>query len=287
MTESNSETPIGRMHVPVPQLLVSVRSADEAIAASAGGCQILDVKEPSHGSLGKADNLVIEQVLQTGLSAGLPVSAALGEVTDYATLQQKGKSDQRLPKSLSDLSFTKLGLAGLCGDSEWSTRWQDTMSLLTESFSQNSVSSFHQWVAVIYADWERAAAPSPDAIVDCVLSSRLSSGTQIAGVLVDTWSKDSGRLLDALHVEQLRDLAAAVQRSGRFFAIAGRLTSSMLPAVASVQPDIVAIRSAACRNEDRTSSVDETAVRAFRASIDRAFSSPAPEQTLSIGASRE
>jgi (5-formylfuran-3-yl)methyl phosphate synthase len=290
MTESNSETPMGRMHA--PQLLVSVRSASEANAASAGGCQILDVKEPSLGSLGKADNVVIEQILQAGRSAGIQVSAALGEVTDYSTLQGSDDSDQRLPESLSELSFTKLGLAGLSRDRNWATRWQDTMSLLTDSFAKDSFAkdrpgSLHQWVAVIYADWERAAAPSPDAIVDCVLSSSLSTETGIAGVLVDTWSKDSGRLLDALDVEQLRGLSTAVQRSGRFFAVAGRLTSSMLPALTSVRPDIVAIRSAACRNEDRTSTIDESAVRAFRASIDRTFSSPASEQPLSIGVSLE
>ena len=284
MTESNSETPSDRTHL--PQLLVSVRSADEAVAASAGGCQILDVKEPSFGSLGKADNDVIEQVLQTGLTAGIPVSAALGEVTDYSPMPRSENLNEGLPESLSQLSFTKLGLAGLSRDIKWSARWQDTMSLLTESFSEDRA-SVHQWVAVIYADWVQATAPSPDAIVDCVLSSRLSSDTQIAGVLVDTWSKRSGRLLDALDVEHLHDLAAAIQRSGRFFAVAGRLTSSMLPELNSIQPDIVAIRSAACRNEDRTSTVDETAVREFRASVDRAFYLPTAEQTLSIGATRE
>lgn len=284
MTESNSETSSDRTHV--PQLLVSVRSANEAIAASAGGCQILDVKEPSFGSLGKADNGVIEQVLQAGLRTGIPVSAALGEVTDYSRLPRSENLNEGLPDSLSQLSFTKLGLAGLSLDSKWSARWQDTMSLLTESFSEDRA-SVHQWVAVIYADWEQAAAPSPDAIVDCVLSSRLSSDIRIAGVLVDTWSKKSGRLLDALEVEHLRDLAAAVQHSGRFFAVAGRLTSSMLSELNSIQPDVVAIRSAACRNEDRTSTVDEAAVREFRASVDRVFSLPTAEQTLSIGASRE
>lgn len=285
MTESNSETPFNMTHA--PQLLVSVRSADEAVAAAAGGCQILDVKEPSFGSLGKADNDVIGQVLQTGLTAGIPVSAALGEVTDYSPMSRSENLNEGLPESLSQLSFTKLGLAGLSRDRKWSARWQDTMSLLTESFSADRVGSVHQWVAVIYADSEHAAAPSPDAIVDCVLSSRLSSDNQIAGVLVDTWSKKSGRLLDALDVEHLRDLAAAIQHSGRFFAVAGRLTSSMLPELNSIQPDIVAIRSAACRNEDRTSTVDETAVREFRASVDRAFYLPTAEQTLSIGATRE
>ena len=38
-----------------PGLLVSVRSADEAIAALAGGADVIDVKEPNRGALGAAD----------------------------------------------------------------------------------------------------------------------------------------------------------------------------------------------------------------------------------------
>ncbi|MGC1717590.1 MAG: (5-formylfuran-3-yl)methyl phosphate synthase, partial [Isosphaeraceae bacterium] len=39
---------------PVAQLLVSVRSADEARTALARGASIIDIKEPDHGSLGLA-----------------------------------------------------------------------------------------------------------------------------------------------------------------------------------------------------------------------------------------
>ena len=37
-----------------PSLLVSVRCVDEVAAAIEGGAEIIDVKEPSHGSLGMA-----------------------------------------------------------------------------------------------------------------------------------------------------------------------------------------------------------------------------------------
>ena len=39
-----------------PGLLVSVRSAAEALAALAGGADVIDVKEPNQGSLGAADD---------------------------------------------------------------------------------------------------------------------------------------------------------------------------------------------------------------------------------------
>lgn len=281
MTESISETP--RNNGSSPQLLVSVRSAGEAADAVAGGCQILDVKNPSRGSLGRADASVIEQVLQTGIAAGVSVSAALGEVAEYSTSPGL-EEGRRLSKSLARLSFTKLGLANLGHDSNWSARWQDTMSFLVGYECSSSDNRSPDWVAVVYADWQAAAAPSPNEIVDCVLSSSESTSNRIAGVLVDTWSKKSGRLLDSLTVEQLADLASSVQQTGRFFAVAGRLTSNMLPRLAAVHPDIVAVRSAACLNENRTSSVDADAVRALRTEMDRTFSTGSANAALPIGA---
>lgn len=281
MTESISETP--RSNVSSPQLLVSVRSAAEASVALAGGCQILDVKDPSRGSLGRADDSVVEQVLQTGAAAGVSVSAAMGEVAEYS--KSLGVTDdRRLPNSFAGLSFTKLGLASLSRDRNWSARWEDTMSFLADGIRTRCDNDVPNWVAVVYADWQAADAPSPGAIVDCVLSSSESTSNPIAGVLVDTWSKKSGRLFDSLTVEQLSELADSVQQSGRFFAVAGRLTARMLPKLASVRPDIVAVRSAACRNEERTSSVDAAAVRALRTEIDRTFAVESESTPLSMGA---
>lgn len=281
MTTSISETPCS--NVPSPQLLVSVRSAAEASVALTGGCQILDVKDPSRGSLGRADNSVIEQVLQTGIAAGVSVSAAMGEVRDYSN-SSGDPADRGLPDSLGRLSFTKLGLSSLSRDRNWAARWQDTMSILADGVRSSSHSGPPNWVAVVYADWQAADAPSPNAIVDCVLSSSESTSNHIAGVLVDTWSKKSGRLFDSLTVEQLSELANSVQQSGRFFAVAGRLTADMLPRLASVRPDIVAVRSAACRNEDRTSSVDAAAVRALRTEIDRTIAVESAHTPLPMGA---
>ena len=67
---------------PVAQLLVSVRSADEARSALAGGASIIDVKEPDHGSLGPAPWSVWREVY-TAVSTAAPISVALGELPDW------------------------------------------------------------------------------------------------------------------------------------------------------------------------------------------------------------
>src|SRR5260370_5526659 len=91
------------------QLLVSVRSAEEAAAALAGGAAIIDVKEPSRGPLGRADDAVVQAVLQT--VGGLrPVSAALGELPE---------GGMQAPPIAVSLTFVKWGLAGRGADDSW------------------------------------------------------------------------------------------------------------------------------------------------------------------------
>src|SRR5437879_2488209 len=67
---------------PAPGLLVSVRSSEEAAAALAGGAHVIDIKEPAHGSLGRADDQTVSAVLAC-VAGRRPVSAALGELVDY------------------------------------------------------------------------------------------------------------------------------------------------------------------------------------------------------------
>ncbi|HKB38458.1 MAG TPA: (5-formylfuran-3-yl)methyl phosphate synthase, partial [Gemmataceae bacterium] len=87
--------------VSAPQLLVSVRSAREAEAALAGGADVIDVKEPRRGPLGRADNAVLRAVL-VAIAGRRPVSAALGEL-----IEDGGGSP--LP---AGVRFVKWGLAG-------------------------------------------------------------------------------------------------------------------------------------------------------------------------------
>ena len=56
------EAPAGR----TPQLLVSVRDLGEAAAALAGGADLIDVKEPIRGPLGRADEATIRGIVDAG-----------------------------------------------------------------------------------------------------------------------------------------------------------------------------------------------------------------------------
>src|SRR5262245_38153018 len=85
------------------ELLVSVRSVEEAQAALEGGASIIDVKEPSAGSLGRASFKTITGVVRQ-VARRVPVSAALGE------LGESGEGSDGL--AFLRLDYAKWGLAG-------------------------------------------------------------------------------------------------------------------------------------------------------------------------------
>ena len=72
------------------RLLVSVRSAAEAEAALTGGASVIDVKEPTRGALGRADDGAIADVV-AAVAGRAPVSAALGELRDRPGENYRGR----------------------------------------------------------------------------------------------------------------------------------------------------------------------------------------------------
>jgi uncharacterized protein (UPF0264 family) len=221
----------------VAKLLVSVRSAIEAQAAMAGGAAIIDVKEPSRGSLGRADWSVWRAVSRV-VPATMPLSIALGELTDWP-------GRERLPRGCwSGIDFCKLGLAQAGPD--WRDRWQDLREWLDEEGASRPGGS-PAWVAVVYLDWEAAGAPDPDA----VLAEAAAIG-DAPGVLFDTWDKSRRIDLDA----SWRRWIARVRDSGQFVALAGSLDVEAIHRLRPLEPDIFAVRGAACRAGDRRGPID-------------------------------
>lgn len=238
-----------------PRLLVSVRSADEAKRAISGGAEILDVKEPSRGSLGMATVDQIGQIARfvAAESTITPLSVALGESIEWS-------SGTELPELPVGIQFAKLGLSGCGLNSHWSKDW----IRVREEFECRSASPF-SWVAVGYVDAREARSPG----IDDVISAAIDSGCR--GVLLDTFSKDEKHLLSWIGVESLRAIADRCHHAGLFLALAGKLSLSQLPLLSAIATDVVAVRSAACNHADRTSEICSTRIAEFLNSMQQNF----------------
>ena len=227
------------------RLLVSVRSAEEATAALAGGAHVIDVKEPDRGALGAADPSVWRDVLET-VAGRAPVSAALGELFGGAS-----PTATELAAQTAGLSLTKIGLAGAQSRADWVAAWQRALSAVPPSVCA---------VAVAYADWQTAGGPSPEEVID--------RGAELGCrfVLLDTFDKSRGHLLMHLKLAELARLMDRATASGMRVALAGSLSLALLPRVLPLSPALVAVRGAACRGE-RDSAVDAERVRSLAAAL--------------------
>jgi uncharacterized protein (UPF0264 family) len=237
----------------VAKLLVSVRSVGEALAALAGGAAIIDVKEPLNGSLGRADFAVWREV-RDAVPSSIPISGALGELNDWF-----GLKNVEIPRgAATGVAYCKLGLSD--ARSDWVDGWQAIRQRVADS-----VTSSPEWVAVVYVDWQAARAPDPDAII------RAASETDdCRGVLFDTWSKSRRVGIDLTW----KPIVDRVRESGRFVALAGSLDVDAIARFASLEPDIFAVRGAACAGGDRVGPIDPQRVAALARATRAAFHDP-------------
>jgi (5-formylfuran-3-yl)methyl phosphate synthase len=115
-------------------------------------------------------------------------------------------------------------------------------------------------IAAAYAD---ADALDPPALAPAWLP-ELVQRTGISGALVDTCVKDGRGLYGWMTESELADLIARTRAAGASFAVAGQLTRDHL---CRVEADIVGVRSAVCRDGDRTAELDSELVAAAIAEL--------------------
>ena len=222
-----------------PRLLVSVRSAEEAREALAGGADIIDIKEPEGGSLGAATPGVRLAVARA-VAGAAPLTAALGELQDLG--------DDWKMEHQHGISLYKLGLSG-----SRKTGWRKLLDRVRERIQEASEGEA-DLVAVAYADWKKAACPEPSDLLEYAIDRGFSH------FLLDTFDKN-----------EIAALSGRARRGGLRFVAAGSLQAGQIRAAACAGVDVIAVRGAATIGA-RNAAVDRCAVRELTAGIRGAFS---------------
>jgi uncharacterized protein (UPF0264 family) len=243
--------------------LVSVRNAEEALAALAGGADIVDVKEPAQGSLGAASAAAITAVLHA-VDGRAPVTAAAGELMDLLRAKHAA-----LPEGLA---LCKIGLAGCRDLPDWRAHWRDIVAALAPC-----AEPFKHSVAVVYADWRASRAPEPRDVL------QLGADAGSPALLIDTFDKSAGSLFDIWPIESLRAFLDEVRKHDIMTVLAGSLTLNSIATAGDFEPDLVAVRTAACE-EGRNSAISRQRVESLRRMLITLApaSSSADAQTLRV-----
>lgn len=213
------------------RLLVSVRSAQEALAAVAGGADLVDVKEPRLGSLGSAGSQVWTEVA-AAVCGIRPLSAALGELSDFIPFPAN---------ALRGYTFAKLGLAEMHREQRWCDRWHSVLANLPD------------WITPVAAAYVDEGPPLKEV---CEVGERLGCRT----LLIDTFDKLSGSVFDLMSRSALRDIFKSARDHGMLTVLAGSLRLEHLPLALAFEPDYVAVRGAVCSGS-RAGRLEEALVR--------------------------
>jgi uncharacterized protein (UPF0264 family) len=230
------------------QLLVSAANGDDALAALAGGADIIDTKDPAAGALGAVSLEVFRQI-HSLVAGARPVSAALSDAIDELAIERIARE-----YSEAGATFVKVGFAGIADAGR-------VRSLIAAAVAgvrrAGPFGPAARVVAVTYADQPFIAR---SAVV------QLAAHSGAGGVLIDTADKHGPGLRRLVSTDDLRSWIDSAHDAGLVVAAAGKLTIDDLDWVCDCGADIAGVRGAACEN-GRTSRVVAEKVRRLRKRI--------------------
>jgi len=220
-------------------LLASVRSADEAAIAVAGGADIVDAKEPSAGALGRVEPAVLRAIVRE-VAGRRPVSATIGDLElspDVVSAAVEATAED-------GADIVKIGVFPGALAATWAALRPLTCRGL-------------RLVAVMFAD----RAP------DLIESPARCAEAGFYGVMLDTADKAAGPLTAHLDHEALLAFVCRASCLGLVSGLAGSLRLRDIPDLASLGADYLGFRSALTVG-GRSSGLDAAALCGVRQTLD-------------------
>jgi (5-formylfuran-3-yl)methyl phosphate synthase len=242
-TDFNGPQPPPSRACTVTQILVSVRSVDEALVASAAGVHFIDLKEPGQGALGGLPVPVIRDIVAAlrrqpqHRPVTFKISATIGDLPMH---RLDAISQQVHAVAACGVDYVKVGI----------TREAEAAAVL--AWLGGCGLSI---VPVLIAD---------QGLDDAVLAQALS--LPFAGLMLDTANKKAGSLFDVMSVDAVQHFITTTRQAGVMVGVAGALRIAQLPLLARLAPDFAGFRSAVCAG-DRSAALDPARLRLLLATM--------------------
>ena len=221
------------------KVLISIRSFEELLSAIEGGADIIDLKNPSEGSLGASFPWLIKKI--RNYNNDFTLSVAIGDMPNLpgtAALAASGAVT-------CGADIVKVGLFGPTSFNEGVTLLESIVKA-TKDINQNTLV-----VGAGYADFKFFnGINSMDIPAICN-----SAGADVA--MLDTYLKDGRRLFDFINSEQLRDFVNKAHEFKLLAALAGSISSEDINSLYRLGVDIIGFRGAVCSGSNRRNGVLE------------------------------
>lgn len=219
------------------QLLISVTSPQEALAALAAGADVIDGKDVHRGALGALDPNTLRAIVEA-VAGRAPVSAAVGDWPAEPDVLQRAVEQT----STTGVDWIKIALHP-GGD------WDACLAALAPLARRQRL------VGMLLAD----QTPQPDRHVAAF------AAAGFAGVMLDTAGKRGGSLLEHMDNPSLQAFVQAAARAGLSCGLAGSLRQNDIDRLAqsSLLPDVLGFRGAACQDGERTAALEAVRVTAL------------------------
>jgi (5-formylfuran-3-yl)methyl phosphate synthase len=214
--------------------MISVVSAEEAAQAALARADILDVKNPQEGSLGAQTPRVLQAIRRA--APGAVISAALGDLPNLPGTAALAA----YAAAACGATYIKAGLFGPRTPAEAIHLMREIRQAVSVLFPGVKV------IAAAYADASRAGTLDP------ALLPAIASQAGADGMLIDTAVKDGCTLFDFLNPLRLREIGQQAHAAGLIYGLAGALREADLLRVRDLGADVAGIRSAACRDNQRS-----------------------------------
>lgn len=219
------------------KVLISPINTEEAVAASNGGADIVDVKNPKEGSLGANFPWMISQVKEA-INSKQPISATIGDFN----FKPGTASLAALGAAVAGAEYVKVGLY----DVQTEEQALEMLTNITKAVKDYDPSK--KVVASGYSDYERINSISP------MLLPAIGAEAGVDVVMVDTGIKDGRSTFEFMPEEVLTEFTSAIREHGLQSAIAGTLKFEDMPMIKRIKPDIIGVRGMVCGG-DRTSCI--------------------------------
>jgi uncharacterized protein (UPF0264 family) len=217
------------------KLLVSPINREEAIIASQGGADIIDVKNPKEGSLGANFPWIIRDVKEV-VNGRQPISATIGDFN----YKPGTASLAALGAAAAGADYIKVGLYDIQTEAQ-------ALDLLTKvTRAVKDYDSTKRVVASGYSDYTRINSISP------FLLPAVAAEAEVDVVMVDTAIKDGKSTFEFMDGNELKKFTNLAHEYGLENAIAGSLKFDDLPVLERIGPDIIGVRGMVCGGDRST-----------------------------------